>query len=165
MKTKLAAFAVALLLMGTACGKKAPREARAVDFSCDFAATCDGLAVAGTLTRYTAGTLELAFEQPATVKGLTATWDGEDVTLTMLGLSFDIDPDDIPESAIGEGVVAVLDEVLYAEAAGREQNGELVFEGEVAGGAYTLVCDGESGFPRSLAIPESNLHITFTQNE
>lgn len=161
MKRWLVAIAAFALLCTVGCGLRRPREARVADFSCRIEATMGDLSLSGTLTRYTAGTLELAFDKPEMLKGLTALWDGNVVTLQMLGLEFDVDPASVPESALGNEIVGVLDQVLKAEVEGKTKGETLVFEGTLNGHAYTLVCNGESGLPQSLSMPARDLYAKF----
>ena len=93
----VALLAVMLTVM-VGCHPKTPRaQPNTAEFSCDIRAIYKELAVAGSLTRHSIGTLELAFTEPATLNGLTAVWDGETVTMHLYGLSFSTDPAAIPE--------------------------------------------------------------------
>lgn len=163
MKRLIIGLAVMLMTITVGCRPTTPREMRTTDFSCKIDATLHDMTIAGELKRYTAGTLELVFEKPETLKGTSMLWNGDTVTLQMYGLSFNVDPDDIPERAIGEELVAVLDQVLRAEVNGKEKDGDVVYEGTVGDTAYTLVYDGESGFPQSLSMPQMEFYAEFVQ--
>ena len=147
------------------CAPKTQAPPVTTDFSCRIQANYGDMAVTGELTRHSAGTLELTFSQPDTLDGLTALWDGETVTLQMYGLSFSVDPASVPESALGEELIAVLDAALRGESQGRQENGNMVFEGQGKNGAYTLICNGESGYPVSLTVPSLPLYAEFSEFE
>lgn len=161
LRRVLAMAAVVLVCLAAGCRPKEASPPVVTDFVCSLRATYGDLAVAGTLKRQTAGTLELAFTEPETLNGLTAVWNGETVTLSMYGLSFDVDPSQIPESALGEELIAAFDAALRGEATDRTEDGDRVFEGAGANGAYTLVCNGETGFPKTLTVPVLGLYAEF----
>ena len=150
-----------LCLCAAGCKKQVAAPAATTDFSCNIQAVYDQLAVTGTLVRRSAGTLELAFTSPETLNGLTAVWDGEDVTLQMHGLSFSVNADALPEQALGDGVLAALDSVLDGAMTPTLEGDTAVYEGTVEQGAYTLVCDKQSGKPLSLTMPSLKLQVTF----
>ena len=162
MRKWVTVLAVGLLCLCMAgCKKQAVAPAATTDFSCNVRAVYDGLAVTGTLVRRSAGTLELAFTSPETLNGLTAVWDGEDVTLQMHGLSFSVNADALPEQALGEGVLAALDSALDKTMTPKLEGDTAVYEGTVEQGTYTLVCDKTSGKPLSLTMPSLQLQVTF----
>ncbi len=163
MKRIAAGLFAGILVIFGGCRPISPPAVRATDFSCDFNATLGDMALSGTLKRYTAGTLELAFEQPDTLKGLTARWDGEKVQLQLYGLSFDVPADSLPEQALGEALIGALDEALRGETTGTLQDGVLTVEGDLDGVTYTLVCDGTSGLPRRLTVPAYEVNVTFIE--
>lgn len=156
-----AGLLAAILIGCVGCAKKPQAVPDTAQFACDFTATYREMRVAGSLKRYGAGTLSLTFTEPETLSGLAAVWDGEAVTFSLHGLSFSADPAVLPESALGQELVAVLDGALRGEGDCRTEQGKLVVNGTVNGTAYTLVCDGESGKPVSLSVPSLPLEATF----
>ena len=152
-----------VMIIGLAgCAPKKAAPPQTINFSCAIRATYDNMTVAGTLTRYTAGTLKLAFTEPQTLDGLTVSWDGELVTLEMMGLTYQVDPDDVPESALGKEVIAILDAAMRDEMQGVVEDGKQIFESAGDNGAYQLVCDAETGYPLSLRVPDLNLQAEFS---
>ena len=105
MSHRIVALYLAFTIVLVGCNPKKPVEPVAVDFVCDSKAQYNDLTATGTLTRRTAGTLVLEFSEPETLNGLLAEWNGEKVTLKYLGLSYDVDPATLPESALGEGLI------------------------------------------------------------
>lgn len=162
MKRWLLGCLCLLVLILGGCRSKTATEVKASDFSCAFEATLGDTVFGGTLTRYTVGTLELTFDKPETVDGLTASWDGETVHLRFYGLSFDVDADSFPEQALGEALVGALDAVMRGETSQTTQDGMLTVNGELDGVTYTLVCDGDSGLPRQFSVPEYALQVNFS---
>ena len=152
-----------LAVLFTGCRPVKQAEPKVVEFSCKMEAVYRDLAVEATLTRYGAGTLVLDFEQPDTLRGLTARWDGEAVTLSLYGLEFTADLPSLPEQALGTELVAVLDAALRGEGELHRENGTLTLRGHTSGGEYSAVFDAESGLPLSLSMPQLPLEVRFAE--
>ncbi len=162
MSRRVLALCLSLLILFTGCARKKPVEPLAVDFVCEFRAQYNDLTAVGTLTRRTAGTLLLEFAEPETLNGLSAEWDGEKVTLTYLGLSYDVDPAALPENALGEGLLSAFDAALRGEGDRQEKDGKVTVTGLSGNAEYTYVYDAETGTPLSLSVPSLPLTVTFT---
>ena len=118
----LAAAALCLILAMSSCQKSGGgAEAPVVTgFECDVALTYRDMEITGHLTRLNAGTLTLAFTEPASLKDMTMMWDGENISMKMYGLTFGVDPSEIPESALGKGIVDALDVALRGGGGGAQ---------------------------------------------
>lgn len=152
-----------VLLMGwlSGCRPATTAPPAATDFACRFSAVYGDLSAEGTLTRRSAGTLELTFSEPATLEGLTVIWDGAQVTFSLYGVQFAVDAAHIPEQALGEAVREALDSVLQGNTDLRREGGTAVLEGTGPAGSYTLVCHGETGYPMTLTVPDLELTVSF----
>lgn len=151
-----------LLVLLTACHRKSIAEPRGDGFSCTFDAVYQEMRIRGTLTRKTAGTLTLSFKEPATLNGLTATWNGESITFSLHGLNFSVDPSTVPESALGQELLSALDAVARGEGQRRAEDGTAVLTGNGMNGDFVLQYDAETGWPQSLSVPALPLEITFS---
>lgn len=160
---RLVAFALLFLFIvaGVGCRKKEVTPPITTDFSCEFRAVYRELAVAGTLTRHTAGTVLLNFSEPETLSGLTATWDGEAVKLSLLGLEYTVTPESVPEAALGKELLAVLDAALRSEGKVTQDGNAIILEGVCNSHDYTYRYDRQSGAPISLVVPALPLTVTF----
>lgn len=161
---------LALLLMGTIAGTlagcragKTTAEPVGDRFTCRVEAAYQSMKVAGKLTRRAAGTLELAFSEPDSLAGVTALWDGETVRLELEGMSFSVDPATVPESALGEELIAVLDAAARGDGSRTQEDGRLVVRGTGSNGDYVLTCDPETGVPQTLSVPGIPLTVTFSE--
>lgn len=152
---------VMVLLAGCAV-KRPPTEPVSEGFTCTVQATYRDIPIQATLTRETAGALTLEFHEPSTLNGLTARWNGEEVTLSMYGLSFSVDPATVPESALGEELLAVFDTVRRGEGERNAENGTLTVNGNGENGEYTVVFDEKTGYPLSLSVPSLPLVAEFS---
>lgn len=132
------------------------------DFTCTIAAEYKDMKLAGTLVRQTTGMLKLTFTEPDSLAGVTSLWDGETVQLQLDGMSFSVDPDAVPESALGEELIAALDAAVRGEGAATRENGQLVIRGTGSNGDYVLTCDPDTGVPQTLSVPALPLTVTFS---
>ena len=161
----LAAAALCLILAMSSCQKSGGgAEAPVVTgFECDGALTYRDMEITGHLTRLNAGTLTLAFTEPASLKDMTMMWDGENISMKMYGLTFGVDPSEIPESALGKGIVDALDVALRGGGGGARVTEEGVkTEGDSVNGQFELLSDPESGSLLSLKVPSLNLKADFS---
>lgn len=165
MSRRVFPLCLSLLMIFAGCRPTQPTEPIAVDFVCEFRAEYNDLTATGTLTRRTAGTLLLEFSEPETLKGLSAEWDGEKVTLRYLGLSYDVDPATLPENALGEGLLSAFDAALRGEGEKQEEDGKVTVNGLSGTSTYTFVYDAKSGAPLSLVIPAIPLTVTFSNTQ
>lgn len=162
MSRRVFALCLAVSLIFVGCSRKQPVEPVSVDFVCDFEAQYHNMTATGTLTRRTAGTLLLEFSKPETLADLSAEWDGEKVTLKYMGLSYDMDPDKLPESALGEGLITAFDAALRGEGQRQESDSKVTVTGFTGETTYAYVYDAKSGAPLSLTVPSIPLTVTFS---
>ena len=163
---RVATWCLCVVLLFSGCAVKKPvTEPISEGFTCAVKATYRDIPVQATLTRDAAGTLKLEFHEPATLNGLTACWNGENVTLSMYGLSFAVDPSTVPESALGEELLSVFDTVRRGEGERNEKDGILTVRGNGENGDYTAAFDSETGYPLSLSVPALPLTAEFYNAE
>lgn len=133
-------------------------------FSCRVVADYNDLAMVGTLQRPAAGTLILTLEQPSTLSGLTAHWDGKVLTARWHGLSIELDEDTVPKAAFIRKMAEILDTalgVLPEKIA--ETNGGVQLTGKVGQDTFTLISDPATGHLLSLSIPTLSLMVRFEE--
>lgn len=131
-------------------------------FTCGFSGTCRGMETAGTLTRAGAGMLVLSLTAPPELAGLTVTWDGEQVSCKLLGLSFSLPPESVPGAALGAGLLTALDSVQAGTGGSPDGQGRLATPGGSGEGAFTLYSDPATGALLALSAPGQELEITFS---
>ena len=163
MRRGAALIVCLLMLLATGCRQTTPAaEPVGSGFTCRIYADYKDIDVEGTLVRQTAGTLKLTFSAPESLAGMTAVWDGEAVELQMSGMSFSVDAATVPEGALGEEIVAVLDAAIRGDGERTQEDGKLIVRGSGHNGAYELVCDAKTGVPLSLSVPSIPLAVTFS---
>ena len=152
-----------LVLMLTSCSPGAAGHTAPTftGFSCNADIAYRDMTVKGRLSRVSAGTLTLDIEEPATLSGMTLSWDGEQVRVNMLGLSVNLDPADIPASALGSALVDTLDAALRVQDQAVLSDGVMKLEGECTAGGYTVTSDPETGALLTVSVPALELSATF----
>ncbi len=165
MNRPLRLFPLLLCLLFAGCNTAATAGERpiAVGFSCTATGTYRGDAVAGSVERNAAGLLTFTLSKPEELNGLTMTWDGQTVTLGMLGLTWSLSPEKVPSAALGKRLLQTLDAVVYSTADGvMTEDGRRKTTGDIeAGVTYTLYSDPETGALLALDVPSEELHLQF----
>lgn len=149
-------------LSACSSGKKGTEEPVTAGFECDMDVQYRDMDVKGHLTRQTAGTLRMEVTEPASLNGLSMEWNGENVQLRLHGLSFDVDPSAIPQSALGKGILGALDTALGLHEDRTVTEEGVATKGSSLDGEFTLVSDPETGSLLSLTIPSLELTAQFS---
>lgn len=150
-----------LLLTSCAPGAVGHTAPTFTGFSCSADIAYRDMAVKGRLSRVSAGTLILDIEEPATLSGMKLSWNGEQIRVNMLGLSVDLDPADIPASALGSALVDTLDAALRVQDQAVLSDGVMKLDGECATGSYTVTSDPATGALLTVAVPDLELSASF----
>lgn len=154
-------FACFVLLTSCAPGSSGHTAPTFTGFSCSADIAYRDLTVKGRLSRVSAGTLTLDIEEPSTLSGMTLSWDGEQIQVKMLGLSVDLEPADIPASALGSALVDTLDAALRVQDQAVLSDGVMKLDGECAAGSYTVTSDPATGALLTLTVPDLELSASF----
>lgn len=162
-------LAVLGLLLGvclcclSACSRSdPPQEPVASGFECDVALHYRDMDVKGHLTRISAGTLKMDIEEPASLKGMSMEWDGETISVKMYGMTFGVDPAEMPESALGKGLLDVFDTIVRKKDGGTLTDEGLKTAGESLNGEFEVLSDPATGSLLSMKVPELNLSAEFS---
>ena len=157
-------IAVGMISLLTAgCGTQKTEPVPVTDgFRCEAAVTYRDMEICGTLYRQTDGKMAVTFSAPKSLSGVTVGWNGEEMTLELAGMSIAVSPEKVPHSAL---VKSLLDVLASPQTAGEMTDEGYVLTGEADGRAYTLVCDPQTGLPRSLSVPDDEISAVFTNAE
>ena len=150
-----------LLLSSCSHGAAGTTAPTFTGFSCKDDIAYRDMKVKGRLSRVSAGTLTLEIEEPSTLSGMKLSWDGEQVRVNMLGLSVELDPADIPASALGSALVDTLDTALRVQDQAVFSDGVMKLDGECAAGSYTVTSDPATGALLTVAVPDLELRASF----
>ena len=162
---RIGAFALSVLLVLLTlggCGAATGKSVRPVTdgFSCRIEAAYGNMTVAGTLTCPGEDAIQLQFDKPSSLSGITLGYDGTRMTMELAGMSIELEAEKVPQSALIRSLASVLS---TAPAAGELTDEGYLVTGQMGQHAYTLVFDPDTGMPRSLSVPEDGLQATFSQ--
>lgn len=154
----------AVLLMCSACSGKInqPEKPATTGFECDVDMTYQDMQLGGHLTRESAGALKLDFTSPASLDGISMLWDGETITMKAGALSFGVDPDAVPESALGRCLLDALDTGYRGEENGEITDEGLAISGQSVNGQFEILADPATGHLLSMKIPKLNVTAHFS---
>lgn len=152
---------IGLLFLTSGCSAQTPQPPTVDGFRCHAVVQYDDLAVEGELTRKGAGLLSFTVSAPASLEGLQLVWDGESVSVTLHGLSFGIDPDQLPASGIGSALLSAFDAAVGISSGEQTADG-YVTSGQAASGNFTILSDPQSGYLLSLSMPSLGLTASFS---
>lgn len=156
-------LSLVFVLTFCSCAKRKKAEQPVTTgFECDVDVQYQDMDVKGHLTRTSAGTLRMDVTEPATLNGLTMEWDGNDITLKLHGLSFGVNPDAIPQSALGKSMLEAFDAALGIRGSGKVTKDGVSTTGQSAAGQFELTSDPDTGALLTLKIPSSELTATFS---
>ena len=163
MKHRFVAFIACVLavcmLGGCGASSDETKEPVTDGFSCAAQITYGEMELTARLSRTAEETFTVSFESPKSLKGVTVGLSGTDMTLELGGMSVAVPTERVPQRAL----ILCLARVLEADQpTGLRTEDGYVIEGEVEGESYTMVCDPDSGLPRSLTVPSQELTVTFT---
>lgn len=151
---------VVCLILFSSCKREEKGSAKPVvaGFTCGVNITYRALKLNGELTRNADGKLLMTFSEPRSLSGIAISWDGENMAMELGGLSVRVDEAKVPQGALIKSMLRVL---TAQPTDGTVTEEGYVMTGEVEGKAYTLVCEPDTGFLRSLSVPEDELSVTF----
>ena len=146
---------VCLWLSLTACAKP-PVTPVADGFRCRVSLDYGGAVYEATLDRLDASQAMLTIAKPETLKGLTMTWNGQEVSMTYAGMTMSLEEASLPVSAAVKLLCRTLD-------ACRDQaEARSVCEGTIEGIPYTVTFDDQTGMPLTLSVPSVPIQVVFS---
>ena len=152
---------VTVLLCLSGCGKKTTIEPITDGFTAQATIRYKEMDVKGQFTCSTDGRVTMVFTEPKSLDGVTLGWTGTQMQMQLGGMAIAVAEDSMPDGGLIRCLVEVLSNVEPKQ--GKQDGKDYVISGEAEGKAYTLVCDAETGLPKSLSVPDENLTATFTE--
>ncbi|WRS27622.1 hypothetical protein U6B65_00425 [Oscillospiraceae bacterium MB08-C2-2] len=174
MRIRLLLLALLVLLTGTGCAKKQDTQKPSPDvsaalnapFSTSANISYKELAATAVLSRETPQACTVTFSSPASLKDMSFMFTQDLVTIRYKGLSFDVDPADIPTSNAARIAVAAINKVTSDQGLTVDYTDTaLAFSGVMESGAFTLKLDRENGSLLKLSVPSEELEIEFVSFE
>ena len=148
------------LLLLTSCGEQVVVPPITDGFTCYADMTYQEMELKGKLTCGKDGTVQMQFDEPKSLKGITLRWDGNEMKMMLGEMSMSVPQEKVPQGAL----LYCLAQVMAADPKeGKAVDDRYVITGEMEGKTYELVCDPQTGTPLTLSIPEEELTATFTE--
>ena len=150
-----------LMATMTACSKiKGYEQPIVVDFECDANIQYKDMQMEGHITRVTTGMMKLEITSPDTIKGLVMEWDGAGISVTLNGVTFQVEPESLPVSGLGKSLLDVLDSAQNLQKIeGKVTDNGLVISGQGQNGTYQMISDPDNGHLKSISVPDLNLIV------
>ena len=160
MKKSLCILLVFLLIPLFGSCKSHKDTTPAPDFNA-FEMTADiqygDMKLEATLTRRAMNLYRLSFTAPAELKGFTVDYDGGELSLAYMGLSFKTYPAALPDQSVFKGLFSVFNQISLGDSVDIKKAAQgQVLSGESDCGAFTLTLTPD-GLPQELAIPDIDL--------
>ncbi len=155
----IACLLTVCVLSGCAASSERAKDPVTDGFACAAQITYGEMEIEARLSRTAEEAFTVSFESPKSLKGVTVGLSGADMTLELGGMSVAVPAERVPQRALILCLARVLE---AAHPTGQRTEDGYVIEGEAAGESYTLVCDPDSGLPRSLTVPSQELTVYFT---
>ncbi len=164
MKRWIISMVAALALCGMLAGCRAGHPNNTAHpvtdgFTCRTEIQYHELELHAQLSRQTDGKLLLAFSLPKSLDGVVLGWNGRAMTMELGGMSVTVPTERVPQGALIQRLLQVLS---ATPSAGTVTDEGYVMNGDIDGEAYTLVCDPQTGLPRSLSLPSEELEVAFS---
>ena len=157
---RLAAFAVAFLCL-CGCGQKGNIQPITDGFTAQATIRYKEMDVQGQFSCSSDGRVPMVFTEPKSLDGVTLGWTGEQMQMQLGGMSIAVKEDSMPDGGLIRCLVQVLSNVGSKK--GKQDGANYVISGKAEDKAYTLVCDANTGLPKSLSVPTENLTVEFSQ--
>ena len=162
MKRVFGIFAAALtLLCCGGCGKQTTIDPITDGFTAQASIRYKEMDVQGQFSCSADGRVTMVFVQPKSLDGVTLGWNGSEMQMRLGGMTIAVAEDSMPDGGLIRCLAVVLSAVQPKE--GEISGRDYVISGDADGTAYTLVCDAETGLPKSLTVPDADLTAEFTQ--
>lgn len=157
---RLAVVATAMLCL-CGCGEKTTIQPITDGFTAQAKIRYKEMDVQGQFSCSTDGRVTMVFAEPKSLDGVTLGWTGTQMQMQLGGMAIAVSEDSMPDGGLIRCLVQVLSNVDAKK--GKKDGADYVIKGEAEGKAYTLVCDAETGLPKSLSVPDENLTAEFSQ--
>lgn len=165
----IAVFVAAILFctMLTGCASQQvsdPEPAIPDAFSCKADISYNGMQISAKVTRPSAAGCRIEVESPDTLKGMTLDWNGSTMNISYLGLSFDVDPASLPDTAFGNILIDVFNALARQNGLSIQNDKDsMTLSGNGESGKFSVVWDRKANALKSVEVPESGFSAQFSE--
>lgn len=164
MKKLIAVFMCLILIIPfSSCAQKTD----AVNMNRLYSVTADvklgNLNSTVDLNRLGNGAWDMNFTKPESLKGIAVSYENDKAKLTYNGLSYSMERDNIPVSAIASNLSKILDKAaLGTDMIYTKDNGKITAKGSIDNGSFEIVFDANTACPIELKLAKINLDVKFS---
>ena len=151
-------FAVCLPLFLPGCIRRTvpPPAALAEDFSCIMDIRCKGAEIRAKLTRPVMASYQFEIEAPSVLSGFKLLFDGDNFTISYLGLTCDIASAKVPAVSFAAGIKNALEAVSLRTTEYTSKNGIDTYSGQCGSGKFTVGVSAD-GLLKHISLPALEL--------
>ncbi len=155
---KRIALCILFCLTLAACAAKSTvAEPKTQGFSCKAQVSIQNSVYQADLQIPEGGVFTATLTDPASVKGTVLQWNGEDVSVSLHGLTLNLPVNSLP----GGNALAGVRSVLQALQRGAGTTSGTTINGQCSAGSFTATLRAD-GFPVEIALPEYATTVTFS---
>lgn len=116
------------------------------------------------LNRLGNGAWDVTFTKPDNLNGMSVSYENDKANISYNGLTFTINKEDIPASAIVSNLTKVMDNAaLGSDMSYTKEDGKITAKGKVDNNAYELILDENSGIPVELKLNKIKMDVNFSE--
>ncbi len=104
----------------------------------------------------------ITVSEPSLLSGLQMVVKNGNCTLRMGEISYEINSSVLKNTEFASTLTQAFEQILSTSTCEKLENGNWLYTGQTNIGRFNLVQDGETGYPLSLRVPESDLYIKFS---
>jgi len=150
-----------LLFGGCAREKTATPPVPELNFKGDISVTYNNYTLECSIENNLANSCEITVKEPCLLSGLKMIVKGGNCKLEMGKVSYEFDPAALKHTEFATSLSEALTNVLNTTKYSQLENGMWKYTGQTEIGQFTLLQDGETGYPISLKIPDADLSVKF----
>lgn len=148
------------------CSKKSNRlVVPSQSFTCTISLEYDGMDIKADVEHPSNGNCTLTVTEPSSLSGITINWEAGELSLSYMGMSFDISTQNVPGTAFVPHIMEAIEAIVSSEQLEltEDETGEVcLYEGTCDAGSFTAQIDNETGVIRSIDIPAYDICIVFS---
>ena len=109
------------------------------------------------LTRRAMNLYRLSFTAPVELKGFTVDYDGEELSIAYMGLSFKTYPAALPDQSVFTGLFSVFNRISLGDSLNIKDTAQgQTLSGQSDSGAFTVTLN-DDGLPKEISMPDIDL--------
>lgn len=162
----IAMVIIMVVAFAVSCSKKSNRSVTPLQsFTCTISLEYDGMNISADVEHLSNESCTLTVTEPSSLNGVVINWEAGELSVSYMGMNFDIDTEDVPATAFVPHIMEVIETVASSEKLEltEDETGEIcLYEGSCDAGSFTAQIDNETGVIRSISIPAYDLQINFS---